>query len=260
MQSDILAGKRVIVSGSTQGIGQGIAEAMLRTGARVITNSHEPVDPKVLQTYRELGECHFVQSDMSTIEGVRALIRQGAELLGGLDVLVNNAGTFADVDFLELDESRYARTFDLNVRGYLFASQEFARIVGERDFDAAIVCTGSTNGLQAELDSVLYDASKGAVLMMVRSMALTLARRGIRVNGVGPGLIRTPLSSGGLESNPEGVRLLEQQIPAGRIGAIEDPAGAAVFLASDAARYITGQMLYVDGGILANQIMREMRG
>lgn len=120
----------------------------------------------------------------------------------------------------------------------------------------SIICVGSTNSLAAEKNSVVYDTSKGAVLMLIRSLAVTLASRGIRVNGIGPGIVETPLTKAGLDT--PGVRTaLNKQIPLGRVGAPGDIAGAAVFLASPAARYITGQMLYVDGGILANQMSWE---
>jgi glucose 1-dehydrogenase len=150
----------------------------------------------------------------------------------------------------------FDRTFALNVKGYLFAAQAFARQVAPGRENASIICVGSTNSMAAEKNSVVYDTSKGAVLMLVKSLAVTLAERGIRVNGLGPGIVETPLTAAGLAA--PGVRkALERQIPLGRVGRPDDIGGAAVFLASPAARYITGQMLFVDGGILANQMSWE---
>lgn len=245
----------VCISGSTHGIGRGIAEAFARKGARLVINSHLS-DDSAARELSKLTECHFVQADLSTVAGAQHLVEQAHQKLGRLDTLVNNAGTIVDVAFADLDETRFQRTFDLNVRGYLFASQAFARLVEDGQPNASIICVGSTNSLAAEKNSVIYDASKGAVLMLIRSLAVTLASRGIRVNGIGPGLIDTPLTAPALSA--AGVRAtVTRQIPMGRIGLPVDIGPAAVFLASPEAGYITGQMLYIDGGILANQLSWE---
>lgn len=241
----------VLVTGSTHGIGYGIAEAFARQGARLVINSHLP-DNGALAKLQELTECHFVQADLSTAAGARTVVREAREKLGRLDTLVNNAGTFLDTPFDELTEELFDRTFNLNVKAYVFASQEFVRGLEPGQEGASIILVGSTNSVMAERHSVAYDASKGAVLMMVRSLAVSLAGRGVRVNGLGPGIVETPLTKRGLDT--PGVRKsLNAQIPFGRIGQPEDVGGAAVFLASPAAGYITGQMLFVDGGILAIQ-------
>lgn len=247
----------VCVTGGTQGIGLAIAEAFARKGARLVINSHLP-DSAALERLSAITECHFVQADLATVEGARMLVETAHKKLGRLDTLVNNAGTFRDTAFEALDAERFAQTFDLNVRGYLFAAQAFAARVVPGQENPSIVCVGSTNSLSAEKNSVIYDSSKGAVLMMIRSLALTLAPKGIRVNGLGPGVIETPLTQKGL-SVPGVRRILERQIPLGRLGQPVDIGGAAVFLASPEAAYITGQMIYIDGGILANQISWELQ-
>ena len=247
----------VCVTGGTHGIGSAIAEAFARDGARLVINSHLP-DNGAAARLGALAECHFVQADLSIVGGAERLIEAAHEKLGRLDTLVNNAGTFRDSDFGSLDAERFAQTFDLNVRGYLFAAQAFAAKVMAGQQNVSIVCIGSTNSLAAEKNSVIYDSSKGAVLMMIRSLAVTLASRGIRVNGIGPGLVETPLTQEGLAA--PGVRQrIERQIPMGRIGQPADIGGAAVFLASPEAAYITGQMLYVDGGLLANQLSWDVQ-
>lgn len=241
-----MQGKRAVVTGSSSGIGLAIARGLIAAGADVVINSHRAGDAAVAA---DLG-ADFIQADLSTVAGCRDLIARAAALRGGLDVLVCNAGGFFDCDFADLDEARFDRTFDLNVRGYLFCAQAFAALATP---GAAILCVGSTNSLAAEANSVSYDASKGAVLMLVRSLAVTLAPKGIRVNGIGPGIVDTTLTHAALEQgNTRAV--LSAQIPMGRIGQPGDVAGAAVFLVSDAAAYVTGQMLYVDGGILAQQM------
>jgi NAD(P)-dependent dehydrogenase (short-subunit alcohol dehydrogenase family) len=242
----------VCVTGSTQGIGFAIAEAFARSGARLVINAHE-ADISAAAKLGELTECHFVQADLSTAAGAEYLIEQAHEKLGSLDVLVNNAGTFTDTEFGTLSEQMFDRAFNLNVKGYLFAAQAFAAKVKPDQQGASIICVGSTNSLVAEKNSVIYDSSKGAILMMVRSLAVSLSARGIRVNGIGPGIVETPLTAVGLDQGDTRA-ILRAQIPLGRIAQPKDVAGAALFLASPAASYITGQMLYVDGGIVARQM------
>lgn len=248
-------GQVACITGSTHGIGLGIARAFAATGARLILNAHvrDEHAERALAELGQLTEVKFVQTDLSQPGGGAALIEAAATAFGRIDTLVNNAGTFLDAPFGELTEEQFDRTFGLNVRAYLFASQAFARQVTADQTGANIICIGSTNSMAAEKDSVIYDTSKGAVLMLVKSLAVSLADRGIRVNGVGPGLVHTPLTAAGLSSEKTR-QTVSRQIPLGRIGEPEDIGGAAVFLASDAARYVTGQMLFVDGGILANQM------
>ena len=247
--------RTVCITGSTHGIGLGIARAFAAAGARLVLNSHQR-DERAEAAIAELSaltETHFVEADLARPGGADRLIEAAHAHWGRLDTLVNNAGTFLDAPFGQLTEDLFDRTFALNVRAYLFASQAFANRVQPDQGGASIICVGSTNSMAAERDSVAYDASKGAVLMLVKSMAVTLADRGIRVNGLGPGLVRTPLTEKALASEALS-RSLSRQIPLGRIAEPDDIGGAAVFLASDAARYITGQMLFIDGGILANQM------
>jgi len=246
---------RVCVTGSTHGIGYAIARRFAQAGARLVINSHE-ADERALSALAALTECHFVQADLSQATEAQRLVESAAERLGGLDTLVCNAGTFADGPFDALDEAAFDRTFDLNVKGYVFSAQAFARVLEPGQANPSIICIGSTNSRAAEKNSVLYDTSKGAILMMVRSLAVTLAERGIRVNGLGPGIIETPLTRAGLDAGDTRA-VLARQIPLGRVGAAEDIGGAAVFLASPEAGYITGQMLYIDGGVLASQMSWE---
>ncbi len=203
----------VCITGSTHGIGFGIAEAFAKKGAKIVINSHEK-DNGALDKLKKLTECYFVQSDLSTIDGNKKLIQEAKVKLGKIDTLINNAGTFQDTDFENINKEKFDKTFNLNVRGYMFTSQEFVKQISNDQNNSSIICIGSSNSLAAEKNSVMYDTSKGAVHKKV----------------------------------------ISSQIPLGRIGEPSDIGGAAVFLASEEAKYITGQMLYVDGGILANQL------
>lgn len=252
-----LEGKKVFVTGSSYGIGLGFAKSLLKAGAKVAINSRKKQEETVYDELCELGDCHYVQADLSSSKTAREAVQSAYEKLDGLDCLINNAGTFADVEFENLEDEHFDRTFNLNVRGYIFTSQEFVKLVGKREFDAGIIHVGSTNSLQAEDGSVIYDCSKGAILMMIRSMAVSLAKKGIRCNGIGPGFVETPLTGGAIQNSPSIVDLLSAQIPEGRIGQIDDLGGTAVFLASDASKYVNGQMIYVDGGILSQQMVWE---
>lgn len=253
----MLRGKRIVVTGSTQGIGLGIAQSLLKNGSKVVINSKDPVSSELMYHLSKLGEVFFVQANLAKPQEAKRLIQESANHYGSLDHLINNAGTFADTNFLDMEESHFDKTFNLNVKGYFFAAQEFVRIVGKRNWDASIVSIGSTNSLQAEAGSVLYDSSKGAILMMVRSLAVELAAWGIRSNGIGPGLVETNLTSNWMKENPALKKMIEAQIPIGRVGQPSDIGGTACFLCSEAAQFITGQMIYVDGGIVALQMTKK---
>jgi glucose 1-dehydrogenase len=253
MMTDLLEGKKVLITGSTHGIGKAYAEAMLKAGAEVAVNSFDSDPPPgLVEELSSLGPCHYVSANMADVGDAQRAVSEAFEVLGGLDVLVNNAGTHKDMAFLDNTPLQYEQTFDLNVRAYYFAAQAFVRLTGKRAFDASLICTGSINGLQAEYGSVLYDSSKGAILMLVRSLAVELSKFGIRVNGIAPGFVETPLTQQACES-PEFRKHLEPQIPVGRLALPEDMGGTAVYLASDMSKYVTGQMVYVDGGMAALQ-------
>ena len=160
----------VCISGSTHGIGYGIAEAFAKKGARLVINSHLD-DNGALEKLSKLTECHYVKSDLSTVAGAEYFVDKSFELLGNLDTLVNNAGTFLDQDFENISEEDFDKTINLNVRGYMFASKAFAKKITQNNKNKSILCIGSSNSKAAEKNSVIYDTSKGAVLMMIRSMS-----------------------------------------------------------------------------------------
>lgn len=245
-----LAPEAALVTGSSQGIGLALAEGIRAAGARVIHHGHtaRPENIPAGSTY--------LQADLLDAAAPARLVAEAFAAEPALSLLVCNAGTFLDQPFLETDPKTWERTMNLNTRATYFVAQAFARELIARQRPGAMVLTSSTNGFQPEEDSTVYDSSKGAVVMMTRTLALNLAPHNIRVNGLAPGLIRTALTAPGLDAAPAKRELYEKKIAQGRIGDPSDCAGAVVFLLSPAARYITGQILVVDGGLTLGQIGR----
>ena len=250
MKAFSLAGRTALVTGSSQGIGLAIALGLREAGAAGIFHGH---------TGRPAGlpaDGAFLGGDLLEPAGPESLVAAAFRERPALDLLVCNAGSFFDVPFLDMDPARWDRTMNLNARATYFAVQAFARGLIAAGRPGAVVIISSTNGLQSEEDSTAYDASKGALVMMTRTLAQALAPHGIRVNSVAPGLIRTPLTAPMFEAQAGKQRHYEKKIWLGRVGAPEDCAGAAVFLLSSASAYITGQVVVVDGGLTAGQIGR----
>ncbi len=247
-----LEGKAALVTGSSQGIGLALATGLHEAGARVVCHGL-PQRPAELPEW-----AGYVACDLCALDAPERLIDAAMAAEPRLDTLLCNAGSFFDVPFLEMTRERWDKTVALNQASVYFLAQAFAkRLVAEKR-GGSIVITSSTNGFQAEMDSTAYDASKGALVMLTKSLAVSLADHGIRVNGVAPGLIRTPLTAG-VTSSAENKALLdhyEKKVLLRRVGAPQDVAGAAVFLCSEAASYITGETIIVDGGLTTWQIGR----
>lgn len=248
MKAFSLDGHAALVTGSSQGIGLAMGKALQEAGARVVFHG--------LQASIE-GLTSYVQADLMQNDGPQRLVDAAFELEPGLDTLICNAGSFFDLPFLEMTRERWDKTMQLNLASAFFTAQAFAkRLVAEKR-GGSIVITSSTNGFQGEMDSCAYDASKGALVMLTKSLAVSLADHGIRVNGIAPGLIKTPLTATWMESRDRTVlEHYEKKILLRRVGAPEDVAGAAVFLCSDAASYITGEIIVIDGGLTTGQIGR----
>ncbi len=248
-----LCGHSALITGSSRGIGQSIATALVRAGADVLLHG---LDEKPSDA--DLGKYPYFRHDLLAVGGVNSLLDAAFSACPGLDLLIGNAGGFFDVPLLEMSHERWDKTMRLNVESTYFLVKEFAsRLVSLRR-SGAVVITCSTNGFQAEFDSTAYDTSKGALVMMTRSMALSLAEYGIRVNGIAPGFIQTPSSAAEktLNRTPGLREALERKIALGRIGTPEDCGGTAAFLCAPASSYITGQVIVVDGGLTLGQLPR----
>jgi len=246
-----LASHAALVTGSSQGIGAAIAAALRDAGAAVVYHGLQPAGAAAGVP----AGADYVQLDLLAPDGPAALVAAAFAAQPALDTLVCNAGGFFDVPFLDMTRERLDRTLALNLSAPYFIVQAFARRLAAARRGGSVVITASTNGFQAEVDSTAYDASKGALVMLVRSLAVSLAPLGIRVNGVAPGLIRTPLTAGWMDAAPETVAHYERATPLGRIGEPADVAGAAVFLcAPRAAGFVTGEVIVVDGGLTVLQI------
>jgi NAD(P)-dependent dehydrogenase (short-subunit alcohol dehydrogenase family) len=251
MNAFSLATSAALVTGSTQGIGHGIALGLRAAGAAVVF--HGPGDrPESVPA-----DAPYVAGDLFREETPAAIVTAALAARPDLDLLVCNAGSFFDLPFLDMAAAQWDRTMNLNVRATYFVAQAFARALVARQRAGAILVVSSTNGFQSEPDSTAYDTSKGALVMLTRSLAHSLAPHRIRVNGLAPGLIHTPLTGVWLSGRqPELRQHYEKKILLGRVGEPADCAGAAVFLLSPAASYITGQVLVVDGGLTVGQVGR----
>jgi NAD(P)-dependent dehydrogenase (short-subunit alcohol dehydrogenase family) len=249
-----LKGKRVLISGGTSGIGLATARRFLEEDARVFVAGRDP--DKVNRTMAELqplGEIGGMSCDVSREDDVLALVKAAEDALGGIDVLINNAGTSRRDPFLDITPEHWDRIIEINLRGMFLLAQAVSRRMVAQGTGGVILNMASTNALGGEANLAHYNASKGGVLLLTKTMAVELGPHGIRVNDLCPGYIRTPLTSA-LEDEAgeedEGTEYA-RSIPLGRIGRAEEVAGAYAFLASDDASFITGAELVIDGGQLA---------
>ena len=248
------ADETVIVTGGASGIGRSVARKFGTASATVLIADldDEPKDGDVPTHERiedEGGEAEFVQTDVSDRDQLRDLV-MAARDYGGVDVMVNNAGTIIEGSILELDPADFEAIHDVNAKGVYFGTQVAANDMLDRDDPGTIINTASISSHYAQFDQIQYDSSKGAVRMITRGAALELAEHDIRVNAVAPGQIATEFAEGWSEEATRKANTdeLVKPVPLGRAGTPEDVAPAYLYLASEAADYVTGELLFVDGG------------
>lgn len=248
MSTDALAGRKALVTGAGLGIGQGIAIELARQGAQVAVHyagSAEGAEQTVAEITALGGSAFTIQGDLRRVPECKRVVESAIEGLGGLDILINNAGVTRAQPFEDTTEELYDEMFDLNIKGYFFCAQ-YALPALEQSEHPVIVNISSIHGRRGYQDHVAYAATKGAVTGFTQTLSIELAPRGIRVNAIGPGFIEVPRYHDWPNYNREEAG---GRVPLGRVGLPPDIATVAAFLASDGAGYMTGQVIYVDGGV-----------
>ena len=246
-----LAGKVALVTGSSSGIGKAIAIRLAHEGADVCVNYHreEEAAQDTVRQIQALGRKSIaVQADMGAGAEVEAMVQRCEAELGGLDIMVNNAGVEIKSPFIEVTEAHWDLVINTNLKGVFFGMQAAARYMVPRR-SGRIINISSIHEDATMPGNAPYCAAKGGVRMLMRTVAVELAPYGITVNDVAPGAIMTPINRDTL-SDPAKVAALQAVIPMARIGTPEDVAGVVVFLASDDAAYVTGATYFVDGGMI----------
>jgi NAD(P)-dependent dehydrogenase (short-subunit alcohol dehydrogenase family) len=243
-----LAGRKAFVTGASRGIGRAIAEGLARAGADVAIAARNTDDLQhCAATIHGLGRRAYpVQMDVTSVADCRRGVSEAVGKLGGLDILINNAGVEHVCASLDIEEELWDRILDTNLKGAFFVAQAAAREMA----GGAILNLCSLTSERGIPTAVPYGSSKTGLVGMTRALAVEWAPLGIRVNALEPGYFRTALTEV-FYANPEWQRAMLANIPMQRFGELDDLVGASVFLCSDAARYVTGICLPVDGGTLA---------
>jgi glucose 1-dehydrogenase len=253
-----LKGRNVLVTGGSSGIGQAIAVRFAEYGANVAINylrrpeeaedTESQVHACVAKVQQEGVQDVLVQGDVSKEEDVVRMVGDAIDGLGGIDVLVNNAGIQISRPSEELSSEDFDKVLAVNLRGSFLCAREAIRHFLAEDKPGSIINVSSVHQLIPKPDYLGYSTSKGGMQNLTRTLALEFAARGIRVNGIGPGATVTPINRAWID-DPEKRRAVEEHIPMRRAGDADEMAGVTAFLASDDAAYMTGQTLFVDGGL-----------
>jgi len=243
-----LDGKVAIVTGASRGIGEAIARALADHGARVVLAARKIEGLKAVAD--SIGEnAHPVAAHTGREEECQRLVKETIDRFGKVDVLVNNAATnpyFGPI--LGIDNGAWDKTFEVNVKGYFFMAREVSRHLVDRKAPGSIIHVSSVAGLIGAPLQGVYAMTKAAIVSMTKTMAIELAPSQIRVNAIAPGFVATRFASAIVE-NPDLSREVIKRTPAGRVGTPDEIAGGALYLASDAASYLTGHTLVIDGGM-----------
>lgn len=239
-----LAGRACIVTGGAQGIGEACARRLARDGAKVVVADLD--EARGAQVAADVGGL-FVRCDVGDKIQVDVLVARALQAFGRIDVLVNNAGIFKAADFLDVTEADFDAVLRVNLKGSFLVGQAVAREMA-RTGGGAIVNMSSVNGTLAIPTIASYNVSKGGINQLTRVMALALADRNIRVNAVAPGTIATELAAKAVLTSEDAKARILSRTPMKRLGEPSEVADVVAWLASDAASYVTGEIVVVDGG------------
>ena len=257
-----LSGKRALVTGGSRGIGAGICEALVMGGATVMVNYHH-AQPEAEALAARLNDAAgrraalVVGADVADEAAVGRMVTASVSALGGLDILVSNAGYETVYPALDLPMDEWDRVHAVNLRGAFLCAQAAARVMRRQGTGGVIVHNSSVHEAVPRLGLVHYCTAKAGLGMLTRALALEWAEYGIRVVGVAPGAIETDMNRAEIETF--GRERFEGWIPLGRLGTVQDVAGAVCFLASDAASYISGTTLTIDGAYTQNLVRYDPR-
>ena len=261
-----LEGQRAVVTGANSGIGEAIARGLAEAGAAVVVNyvtNPERAEQVVADIRAQGGRAVAIQADVSKEAEVQALFRRSVAEFGSIDILVNNAGLQRDAPLHEMSLAQWQTVIDVNLTGQFLCAREAVReflrrgVVPELSCSAGkIICVSSVHDVIPWAHHANYAASKGGVMMLMKTMAQELAGKKIRVNSVSPGAIKTPINTQAWNTAEAEAALLHL-IPYYRLGETRDIARAAVWLASDHSDYVTGATLYVDGGMTLYPAFRQ---
>jgi NAD(P)-dependent dehydrogenase (short-subunit alcohol dehydrogenase family) len=245
-----LKDKVAIVTGASSGIGKGIAEMFVNEGAKVVfSDLNEEQGKKLVEKHGE--KALFVKCDVSKSEQVDQLIKATVEKFGRLDIMVNNAGIYENGNSTDATDDNWHRTIEINLSGAFYGIRAASKYMKDHNIQGSIINISSIAGSIGIRDAVAYCASKGGMTQMTRAVAIDLADYKIRVNNIAPGAIISAMTQDRLE-DPGFKEWINSTTPLKYVGAPEDIAYGAVYLASDESRYVTGDTLYIDGGWTAH--------
>lgn len=254
-----LRGKVALVTGASRGLGQGMAEGLAQAGADVVAVSRSAADlEQAARAIAAKGSGHVIPLpwDVSDVESLEALVRRVVEACGRLDVVLHAAGVQVRKPALEVTPAEWDLVQQVHLKAAFFLATAAAQQMRSQEGGGSIIFVASLTSMTGIPRIAPYSAAKSGILGLTRTLAVEWAPYGIRVNAIGPGYFHTQLTAD-LFADPERRAALEARIPMGRIGTPEDLVGAAVFLASPASSYVTGQTVFVDGGWLAGSELRR---